>query len=58
MSRLLAALGWWRRQLEGSDRWEAYLRRCAEHGHAPLSRGAFERARADAKAARPGARCC
>lgn len=58
MRRVWAALRWARRQVDGEERWEAYLGRCAEHGHAPLSRGAFERRRADARAARPGARCC
>ncbi|WP_328293238.1 YbdD/YjiX family protein [Kineococcus sp. NBC_00420] len=58
MRALLGALGWWRRQVDGTDRWEAYLRSCAAHGHPPVSRGVFERRRADAKAARPGARCC
>lgn len=58
MRRLLVGLRWWRRQIEGTDRWEAYLARCAQHGHAPLSRAVFERRRADAKGARPGARCC
>jgi hypothetical protein len=56
--RVLATLHWWRRQIDGTDRWEAYLRGCAEHGHPPVARGVFERRRADAKAARPGARCC
>ena len=58
MRRLVAALDRLRRQVEGTDRWEAYLRACAEHGHPPVSRGTFERRRSDAKAARPGARCC
>ncbi|GAA0309054.1 CstA-like transporter-associated (seleno)protein [Kineococcus aurantiacus] len=54
----LEALRWARRQIDGQDRWEAYLERCAAHGHPPLDRAAFERRRADAKAAAPGARCC
>ena len=58
MSRALATLRWWWRQVDGTERWEAYLRVCDDHGHAPLDRGTFERRRADAKAARPGARCC
>ena len=44
--------------LGGTARWEAYLQHCREHGHEPVSRGAFERARTDAKASTPGARCC
>lgn len=58
MTGVVRALRWWARQVDGEDRWEAYLRRCAEHGHPPLDRGAFERRRADARAAVPGARCC
>nr|WP_281373141.1 CstA-like transporter-associated (seleno)protein [Kineococcus aurantiacus] len=54
----MEALRWARRQIDGQDRWEAYLERCAAHGHPPLDRAAFERRRADAKAAAPGARCC
>ena len=56
--RLLEVLRWWHRQVDGTDRFEAYLRECAAHGHPPLGRGDYERRRADAKAARPGARCC
>lgn len=58
MSRVLGVLRWWARQVDGQDRWETYLRRCAEHGHEPLTRAAFERRRADARAAVPGGRCC
>jgi len=56
--RLWAAVSWWRRQIDGQDRWDAYLRTCRDHGHPPLSRAAYERARADARAAVPGGRCC
>lgn len=58
MRRALAAVRWVVRQVDGHDRWETYLRRCAAHGHAPLSRADFERRRADARAAVPGGRCC
>ncbi|WP_432515233.1 CstA-like transporter-associated (seleno)protein [Kineococcus sp. SYSU DK001] len=58
MRRALDALRWVVRQVDGQDRWEAYLRRCAAHGHPPVSRAVFERRRADAKAAVPGGRCC
>lgn len=58
MRRLVVGLRWWRRQIDGTERWEAYLAGCARHGHPPLGRREFERRRADAKAARPGARCC
>ncbi|MEZ0165962.1 CstA-like transporter-associated (seleno)protein [Kineococcus sp. LSe6-4] len=53
-----SGLRWAHRQVDGQDRWEAHLRRCAEHGHPPGSRADFERRRADAKAAVPGGRCC
>ncbi|WP_380173029.1 CstA-like transporter-associated (seleno)protein [Kineococcus sp. DHX-1] len=58
LPRVRAGLRWARRQVDGEDRWEAHLLRCAAHGHPPGSRAEFERRRADAKAAVPGGRCC
>lgn len=54
----VAGVRWYLREIGGTARWEAYLEHCREHGHEPVSRGAFERARTDAKASTPGARCC
>ncbi|TNM69935.1 YbdD/YjiX family protein [Streptomyces sp. NP160] len=54
----VAGVRWYLREIGGTARWEAYLERCREHGHEPVSRREFERARTDAKAASPGARCC
>jgi len=58
MRALLRGVRWYLREIGGTARWEEHLAHCAEHGHAPPSRREFERARADARAATPGARCC
>jgi len=58
LGSLVSGVRWYLREIGGTARWEAYLEHCREHGHEPVSRGAFERARTDAKAATPGARCC
>jgi Selenoprotein, putative len=49
---------WYLREFSGEARWDDYLRTCAEHGHAPVSRREFERRRADAAERNPASRCC
>ena len=49
---------WYLREFTGEARWDDYLRECAEHGHAPVSRREFERRRADAAERNPVSRCC
>ncbi|WP_448613261.1 YbdD/YjiX family protein [Modestobacter sp. URMC 112] len=49
---------WYLREFSGEARWDDYLRECAEHGHAPVSRREFERRRADAAERNPVSRCC
>ena len=34
---------WYLREFTGEARWDDYLAHCAEHGHTPMSRYAFER---------------
>ena len=49
---------WYLREFTGEARWDDYLRRCAEHGHQPMSRREFERRRADERERHPVSRCC
>ena len=49
---------WYLREWSGEARWDDYLRRCAEHGHQPMSRREFERRRADERERHPVSRCC
>ena len=49
---------WYLREWSGESRWDDYLRECAEHGHAPVSRREFERRRSDAAERNPVSRCC
>ncbi len=49
---------WYLREFTGEARWDDYLRGCAEHGHAPVSRREFERRRADLAERTPASRCC
>jgi hypothetical protein len=49
---------WYLREWSGEARWDDYVRECAEHGHAPVSRREFERRRADAAERNPVSRCC
>ena len=49
---------WYLREFSGEARWDDYLRECAEHGHAPVSRREYERRRADAAERNPVSRCC
>ena len=58
LGRAWRGVRWYVRALAGETRWDDYLAHCAEHGHAPVSRREFERARADARAASPTSRCC
>jgi uncharacterized short protein YbdD (DUF466 family) len=56
--RAWRGLCWYLREFSGEARWDDYLRHCAEHGHTPMSRREFERARADAAEKNPISRCC
>ncbi len=58
VARGLRNLRWYLREFTGEARWDDYLRHCAEHGHTPMSRRAFERARTDAAEKNPISRCC
>ncbi|MFD2093048.1 YbdD/YjiX family protein [Blastococcus deserti] len=58
VARGLRHVRWYLRELTGEARWDDYLRHCAEHGHTPMSRRDFERARADAVERNPISRCC
>ena len=49
---------WYLRAVTGEDRWDAHLRHCAAHGHAPGTRRDFERRRADLADTHPQSRCC
>ena len=49
---------WYLREFTGEARWDDYVRHCAEHGHAPMTRREFERRRADAAEKNPISRCC
>ncbi|MEN3745805.1 YbdD/YjiX family protein [Sphingomonas sp. HF-S3] len=42
----------------GAGDYEAHLRHAAAKGHAPLSRGAFDRRRLEARYGRSSHRCC
>ena len=57
-ARAWQGVRWYLREFTGEARWDDYLRHCAEHGHTPMSRGEFERARADAAEKNPVGRCC
>ena len=52
------ALRWYLREWSGEARWDDYLRQCAEHGHAPVTRREFERRRSAAAERVPISRCC
>jgi hypothetical protein len=56
--RAWRGLHWYLKEFTGEARWDDYLRDCAEHGHAPMSRYEFERARSDAAEKNPVSRCC
>ena len=58
LARAWRGVVWYLREVSGEGRWDAYLRECADHGHAPMTRREFERRRADAAAASPVQRCC
>lgn len=49
---------WYLREWSGEARWDRYLEECEQHGHAPMSRRAYERQRADAAELHPASRCC
>ena len=56
--RALRGVRWYLREFTGEARWDDYVRHCAEHGHTPMSRREFERARADEAEKNPISRCC
>ena len=56
--RAWRGLRWYLREFTGEARWDDYVRHCAEHGHTPMTRREFERARADAAEKNPISRCC
>ena len=51
-------LRWLLRQATGEAKWDEYIALCAEQGTEPMSRGEFERHRADHREAHPQSRCC
>lgn len=58
MSRVLAHLRWWARQLSGDDRYAAYVTRCELSGTPAMPRAAWERHRSDHRDSHPQGRCC
>ena len=58
VARALRGVHWYLKELTGEAAWDHYLVHCAEHGHTPMSRRAFERRRADEREANPVSRCC
>lgn len=58
MTRVLAGLRWYFRELSGEGRWDAYVERCARDGTEPMSRRAFERHRDDHRERSTRGRCC
>ena len=56
--RAWRSVRWYLREWSGESRWDRYVAHCELHGHGPVSRREFERARAD-DAERVGVtRCC
>ena len=58
LAELARGVRWYLRTWSGETRWDDYLRHCAEHGHAPMTRREYERARADRLERSPVQRCC
>lgn len=58
LARAAGGVRWYLRALSGESRWDDYLRQCAEHGHEPMSRRAFERRRAEVVERVGISRCC
>lgn len=56
--RLARGVRWYLREWSGEARWDDYLRECAEHGHAPMTRREYERQRADRVEQVGVQRCC
>ncbi|GAA4981104.1 YbdD/YjiX family protein [Kineococcus glutinatus] len=56
--RAARGVRWYARALAGETAWDDYLARCAAHGHDPVPRREFERARTDALAGAVRSRCC
>ena len=51
-------LRWLLRQATGEGKWDEYVAQCRAQGSQPMSRGEFERRRADHREAHPQSRCC
>ena len=58
MTRLVAGVREYLRQISGETRYTAYVDRCRDQGAVPLSRGDFERRRSDHRDNHPEGRCC
>ena len=58
MTRLVAGVRDYLRQISGEARYTAYVDRCRAEGGEPLSRGEFERRRSDHRDSHPEGRCC
>lgn len=49
---------WYLRQATGEAKWDEYLDRCRAEDIEPMSRGAYERHRAEHVENNPQSRCC
>lgn len=49
---------WYLKQATGEAKWDDYLDHCSNERVAPMSRGDFERHRAEHKESNPQSRCC
>ena len=58
VARAWRGVRWYLKEFTGEARWDDYLGHCEEHGHTPMSRYEYERARTDAAEKNPIARCC
>ena len=58
LTRAWEGVRWYLKEFTGEARWDDYLAHCTEHGHTPMSRYEFERARTDAAERNPVSRCC
>jgi uncharacterized short protein YbdD (DUF466 family) len=58
LTRAWNGVRWYLKEFTGEARWDEYVAHCGEHGHTPMSRYEFERARTDAAEKNPISRCC
>ena len=58
LARAWRGVVWYLRAITGEDRWDAHVRECAAHGHAPGTRRDFERRRQDMAEGSAVDRCC